>query len=142
MRIAVSVGILVIALMVGPVLAAPPDKVSDADSLTKVGRYYSAEKLLEKITASEAGQKDADAWAKLATVRLDMPNPDLDGAEAAIMTALELVKDKNARYWKILGRVSFARGDQALAARQAANTIKSWYSDAEVKFGESRKLDP
>ncbi|MEN8150890.1 MAG: tetratricopeptide repeat protein, partial [Planctomycetota bacterium] len=115
--------------------------MSDADKLTKVGRFSSAEKMLEKITATEAGAKDAEAWAKLAEVRVDMPNPDLDGAEAAIMTALDLVKDKNARYWKILGRISFERGNQALAAQQAANTIKSWFSDAEVKFGESRRLD-
>jgi tetratricopeptide (TPR) repeat protein len=146
MKIAIPLGILVVILFAGSPATAAPDNLSDVDELVAVGRYYAAEKMLEAMTREipedKMEAKHAPVFAKLAEVRLDMPNPDLDGAEMAIKTALDLVEDKVGEYWKVLGRVSFARGDLALKARQSANTIKSWFSDAEVRFQEARKLDP
>jgi len=146
MKIAIPLGILVVFLFAGSLATAAPDNLSDVDKLVAVGRYYAAEKKLEAMQAGfpedKLEAKHAPVFGKLAEVRLAMPNPDLDGAESAILTALELVDDKVAAYWKILGRVSFARGDRALASRQAANTIKSHFSDAEVKYKEAMALDP
>ena len=128
----------IIALLLATPSPATPDNLSGVRKLMEVSRNGAALRDLEGIVAKD--RENHEAWSLLAEVRLVFG--DLDGAENAITNALEIVKDKNAAYWEILGRVSFERGIAAFAERRSSNEIKSWFADAEMKFSRVLKMEP
>jgi tetratricopeptide (TPR) repeat protein len=129
--------VLVVVLLAVPSLASPA-KLSGVRDLMDRGCYQAALSELTAIVGKD--EENHEAYAMLAECEIVFG--DLDAAETAATTALEIVEDGNADYWKLLGEVSFKKGLQAYANQASANVIKSWFADAEVKFRQCEERNP
>ncbi len=131
-------GVIALSLLLAVPSFAAPAKLSGIRNLMDRGCYQEA---VQKLTAIV--EKDPENHAAYALLgECEIIYQDLDAAETAMLTALDLVEDKNADYWKLLGRVSFEKGIQAYAGGASANVIKSWFADAESKFTQCVKRNP
>ncbi|MHC4860080.1 MAG: tetratricopeptide repeat protein, partial [Planctomycetota bacterium] len=128
-------GLVLLAFLATP-LALEAANVSEAKRLIDQDRIRAAAEALK--AATEKDDEDAKAWALLADVSLQIK--DLETADKAAYNALDL-DEENPEYWKLAGRVAFERGVAAYAARQPGNQIKSWFAEAEAKFGRCLKMD-
>lgn len=129
--------VLVFLLIAVPSFAAPANLAGIRDLMDR-GCYQEA---LQDLTAIiEKDKENHEAYAMLGECEIVFG--DLDAAETAVITALEIVDDENADYWKLLGQVSFKKGLQAYMNQAPSNTIKSWFADAEVKFKQCMERNP
>jgi tetratricopeptide (TPR) repeat protein len=123
-------GVVALSLLLTVPSFAAPAKLSGIRDLMDRGCYQEA--VAELTAIVEKDRENHAAFAMLGECEIVFQ--DLDAAETAMVTALDIVEDNNAGYWKLLGRTSFEKGIQAYANRGSANVIKSWFADAEVKF--------
>lgn len=118
------------------VAAAPAANLSDAKALMADQRYVEAEQVL--MTLAEQ-KKSPEVLTALAECQIKLT--DLEGAATNAMAVLDQ-DEKNADAWKLLGRVSFAKGDQAISSGAASSAIKSHFADAEVRYKKALELNP